>query len=185
MPVTVVATAGASNANSYLTVAQADDLANLYLGTLSWAAATTDNKGRALIMATRYLDELRWIGEKASTTQALLWPRTDAECGDWSYTSAEIPQPIKQATFDLAEALLGDGTLLSGTGTGSSELIPGIPNANLKRARVDVIDVEFNGVQQAESKNALNVVPHLKQVLGCLCLSSATSAVGGVRVVRA
>jgi len=184
MPVTVTATVGSASANSYLTVAQADDFANLYLGTLNWSSATTDNKGRALIMATRYLDELKWIGEKASTTQALLWPRSDAECGDWSFTTSEIPQPIKQATFDLAEYLLGDGNALSGAGAGSSELIPGIPNANLKRARVDVIDVEFNQAGQAESKNALNVVPHLKQVLGCLCLSGSNSSVGTVCVLR-
>lgn len=184
MPVTVVATAGASNANSYLSVAAADDLANLYLGTLNWATATTDNKGRALIMATRYLDELQYVGSKASTTQALLWPRSDAECGDWSFTSSEIPQPIKQATFDLAEYLLSDSNVLSGTGAGSSELIPGIPNANLKRARVDVIDVEFNQAGQAEAKNALNVVPHLKQVLGCLCLSGFNSSARSVPVLR-
>lgn len=184
MTVTVVATAGAADANSYLTVAAADTLANLYLGTLNWASASTDNKGRALIMATRYLDELSYVGSKASSTQALLWPRTEAECGDWSYTSSEIPQPIKQATFDLAEYLLGDSNVLSGTGAGSSELIPGIPNANLKRARVDVIDVEFNQTGQAEAKNALNVVPHLKQVLGCLCLSGSTSSVGTVQVLR-
>jgi hypothetical protein len=184
MPVTVVATAGASNANSYLSVAAADDLANLYLGTLNWATATTDNKGRALIMATRYLDELQYVGSKASTTQALLWPRSDAECGDWSFTSSEIPQPIKQAAFDLAEYLLGDSNVLSGTGAGSSELIPGIPNANLKRARVDVIDVEFNQAGQAEAKNALNVVPHLKQVLGCLCLSGSNSSARSVPVLR-
>jgi hypothetical protein len=184
MTVTVVATAGASNANSYLSVAAADDLANLYLGTLSWASASTDNKGRALIMATRYLDQLSYIGDKASTSQALLWPRSEAECGDWSFTSSEIPQPIKQATFDLAEALLKDNTLLSSAGAGSSELIPGIPNANLKRARVDVIDVEFNSVQQAEAKNALNVVPNLLQVLGCLCLSKPNSAVGTLKVMR-
>jgi hypothetical protein len=184
MAVTVTATVGSASANSYLTVAQADDFANLYLGTLNWSSAATDNKGRALIMATRYLDELKWIGDKASTTQALLWPRTDAECGDWSFTSSEIPQPIKQATFDLAEYLLGDGNVLSGAGAGSSELIPGIPNANLKRARVDVIDVEFNQAGQAESKNALNVVPHLKQVLGCLCLSGSNSSVGTVCVLR-
>lgn len=184
MPVTVVATAGASNANSYLSVAAADDLANLYLGTLSWASASTDNKGRALIMATRYLDELAYVGTKASTTQSLLWPRSEAECGDWTFTSSEIPQPIRQATFDLAEALLADSTALAGTGSGSAELIPGIPNANLKRASVDVISVEFNSTQQAESKNALNVVPHLAQVLGCLCLSTPASAYGMLRVQR-
>lgn len=184
MTVTVVATAGASNANSYLTVADADSFANLYLGTLSWASASTDNKGRALIMATRYLDELSYIGEKAATTQALLWPRTEAQCGDWSFTSSEIPKPIKQATFDLAEYLLGNSTALTGAGAGSSELISGIPNANLKRAQIDVISVEFNSTQQAESKNALNVVPHLAKVLGCLCTSTATSAFGSRLVLR-
>jgi hypothetical protein len=184
MPVTVTATVGSASANSYLTVAAADDLANLYLGTLSWSSATTDNKGRALIMATRYLDELSYVGARASTTQALLWPRTDAACGEWEFTDSEIPQPIKQATFDLAEYLLGDSNVLSGAGAGSSELIPGIPNANLKRARIDVIDVEFNSAGQAESKNALNVVPHLKQVLGCLCLSSQNASVGTIAVLR-
>ena len=184
MTVTVVATVGSASANSYISEPTGDDLPNLYLGTLNWTAASTDNKGRALIMATRYLDELRYIGEKATTTQALAWPRSDAACGDWSFTTSEIPQSIKQATFDLAEALLGDNTLLTAPGAGSSELIPGIPNANLKRARVDVIDVEFNSVQQAEAKNALNVVPHLKQVLGCLCLSKASSSVGAVQVLR-
>lgn len=184
MTVTVVATAGAADANSYLTVAAADTLANLYLGTLNWASASTDNKGRALIMATRYLDELSYIGTKAATTQALLWPRTEAECGDWSFTSSEIPKPIKQATFDLAEYLLSDGSALSGGGAGSSELISGIPNANLKRAQIDVISVEFNSTPQAESKNALNVLPHLTKVLGCLCTSTAASAFGSRLVLR-
>lgn len=184
MTVTVTATVGSASANSYISVATADGIANLYLGTLNWASATTDDKGRALIMATRYLDELNWIGERASTSQALAWPRSEAECGDWAFTDAEIPKPVQQATFDLAEALLGDNTLLTAAGAGSSQLIPGIPNANLKSASVDVISVEFNSVQQAEAKNALNVVPHLVHVLGCLCLSKASSSVGSLRVLR-
>lgn len=184
MSVTVVATAGASNANSYLTVAAAGDIANLQLGTLQWSSASSDNKGRALIMATRYLDELRYIGSKASEEQALLWPRSEAKCGDWSYGDDEIPQPIKQATFDLAEYLLSNNNALSGAGAGSSELIPGIPNANLKRATVDVITVEFNSTPQAERKTALDVVPHLANVMGCLCLSSASSSFGTIKVLR-
>ena len=184
MTVTVVATAGAADANSYLTVAAADTLANLYLGTLNWSSATTENKGRALIMATRYLDELSYIGEKAASTQALLWPRKEAKCGDWNFTSSEIPQPIRQATFDLAEHLLANGKALSGSGSGSAELISGIPNANLKRAQIDVISVEFNTTPQADSKNALNVLPHLTKVLGCLCTSTAASAFGSRTVLR-
>jgi hypothetical protein len=184
MAVTVTATAGASDANSYLSVAAGDALANETLGTLKWATATTDNKGRALIMATRYLDELEWIGSRATTTQALAWPRTDAVCGEWSFGSGVIPQPIKQACFDLAEALLGDAGLLAGSGPGNAELIPGIPNASLKSARVDVIAVDFRDGAVPQSRNALNVVPHLRQVLGCLCLSRAVGSTGAVRVLR-
>lgn len=184
MAVTLVATVGASNANSYLSVAAAGDLANLYLGTLQWAGASADDKARSLIMATRYLDELKWVGSRASSTQALAWPRMDASCDEKTYGDAVIPPELQQATFDLAEALLGDNSLLGGTGAGSAELIPGIPNANLKRASVDVISVEFNSTQQADSKNALAVVPHLSKLLGCLCLSSASSAYGSVRVLR-
>jgi hypothetical protein len=183
MTVTITATAGSSSANSYLTVAAADALANDYLGTLAWSSATTDNKGRALIMSTRYLDQLSWVGTRASTTQALAWPRTDAECGEWSFTAAEIPDPIKAATFDLAEALLTTPTLLSTTGPGNAELIPGIPNASLKSARVDVIAVDFKDGAVPSSRNALNVVPSLRQTLGCLC-TSVPVGTGNVRVVR-
>lgn len=184
MPVTVTATPGSASANSYISVATGDDLANVYLGTLAWSSASTDNKGRALIMATRYLDELDWIGSRASTTQALAWPRTDAQCGDWSYSSTVIPQPIKQACFDLAEALLTTPTLLSGKGAGNAELIPGIPNASLKSASVDVINVQFRDGAVVNSQNALNVVPHLRQVLGCLCLSSPAGGGRAVKVMR-
>lgn len=184
MPVTVTATPGSSSANSYISVATGDDLANVYLGTLKWSSASTDNKGRALIMATRYLDELEWIGTRTTTTQALAWPRTDAACGEWTFTSSEIPAPIKQATFDLAEALITTPTLLGGTGAGNAELIPGIPNASLRSASVDVISLQFRDGAVPDSKNALNVVPHLRQVLGCLCLSRPVGAGGVVRVIR-
>lgn len=185
MPVTVTATPGSASANSYISVATGDDLANVYLGTLAWSSASTDNKGRALIMATRYLDQLEWIGSKATTTQALAWPRKEAACGEWSFTASEIPQPIKQACFDLAEALLGDATLLRSAGAGSNELIPGIPNASLKSASVDVISVQFRDGAVPANQNALNVAPHLRQTLGCLCLSKPVGALGAVKVMRA
>jgi hypothetical protein len=183
MPVTVTATAGSSSANSYITVATGDDLANVYLGTLAWSSASADNKGRALIMATRYLDELSWIGTRATTTQALDWPRLDAVCCERSWSSSEIPQPVKQACFDLAEALISAPTLLGGTGAGNAELIPGIPNSSLRSASVDVISVQFKDGGVPQSQNALNVLPHLRQVLGCLCLSKPIGT-GNVRVMR-
>ncbi len=184
MTVTVVATVGAANANSYLSVAAADDLADDYLGPLNWTAATTDNKGRALITATRYLDQLEWLGSRATTTQSLAWPRSGAECGEWSFEDDEIPAPIRQAAFDLAEALLGAPALLRGQGAGNAELIPGIPNASLKSARVDVISLQFRDGAVPNNQNALNVLPGLRQTLGCLCLSMPIGGSRSIRVLR-
>lgn len=186
MPVTIVATVGSASANSYLTVAEGNDISNNCLGTFPWQTATDDNKARALINATRYLNELRFIGTKASTTQSLLWPRTDAECGDYSFGSNEIPGPVKMACFDIADTLLGDGNILKVSNTASTtELIPGIPNTMLRKAKVDVIDIEFMPQQGLPPRiNILNVLPHIATTLGCLCLSGPSSSFGVRTVVR-
>lgn len=186
MAVTIKATAGASDANSYLSVAAADDIANTMLSTRGWSTATTDQKGQALINSTRYLDQLEWIGSKASTTQALLWPRDDAACGEKDYANTVIPEEVKLACFDLADALLEDSTLISGSPAAGGELIPGIPNADLRSAQVDVLRVEFKdaGTGYPSQKNALTVLPHLVGVLGCLCLTGPTSSSGRIAVYR-
>lgn len=186
MTLVIVATPGASNANSYLTVADADTIAGTMLSTKAWGTATTTNKTKALVAATRYLDQLDWVGTKAATTQALLWPRSDATCGEKSYSSTVIPEEVKYATFDLADALLKDATLLTTSPAGSNELIPGIPNADLRSASVDVLRVEFKetGSTSSPQKNALTVLPHLVGLLGCLCLSKPFSAVGRVVALR-
>jgi hypothetical protein len=184
MTVTVDASVGGAAANSYLTVAAADTIAEYRLGTLAWSTATTDNKGRALIQATTYLDQLGWVGTKATTTQALLWPRTDAECGEFSFAANVIPGPIQQATFDLANALLTTPDLVAGENTALNELIPGIPNSDLKAATVDVISVEFRGGGAPIAKNALTALPQLVGILGCLTTSTLASGSGSIRAVR-
>ncbi|NBV46900.1 MAG: hypothetical protein EBR86_15000 [Planctomycetia bacterium] len=184
MTVTVDATIGGAAANSYLTVADADAIAEYRLGTLAWSTATTDDKGRALIQATAYLDQLGYIGSKATTTQALLWPRDYAECGDWSFTNAVIPGPVKTATFDLANELLTTPTLLTGGNASLNELIPGIPNADLKSASIDVLSVEFRGGGAPIVRDCLTALPSLVGILGCLTTSSPQSGSGTIRAVR-
>ena len=186
MTVTVVATVGSAEANSYLSVSAADTIANTMLATLKWGTATTDNKGRALINATRYLDQLEWIGSRATTTQALDWPRKEATCGDKDYDDDEVPPEIQYAAFDLADALLNNPALLSGSNASLNELIPGIPNADLRSARVDVLSVDFKdtGSGGPTIKNALTVLPHLVGILGCLTTSSLNTSVGRIAVLR-
>lgn len=186
MAVTVVATVGSTEANSYLSVAAANDIANTMVSTLGWDTATNDNKGRALITATRYLDQLKWIGTRATDSQALAWPRKDVSCGDKAYDDDEVPPEIGYATFDLADALLNNPKLFNVSNASLNELIPGIPNADLRSARVDVLAVEFKetGSGAPTVKNVLTVLPHLVGILGCLTTSTLNTGAGRIAVLR-
>lgn len=128
MPTIVLETGvGLANANSYASRAEGDAYADTRLNATSWTGASDDDKDRALIQATRTIDqEFQFNGYKANSAQALQWPRI--ECPDPDapgYSSAialqfipgayvdptEIPQAVKDATCELAIALLiGDRT---------------------------------------------------------------------------
>ena len=133
---TIVATPGASNANSYETKAEADNyFANERLPlTPPWDDASDPEV--ALIMATRvlnsmatphktlvirdaqryYLTARQWTGAPASTTQKLAWPRTGMfDRNGNAIPSTVIPQELKDAQSELAGQLLGSDTTLDNT----------------------------------------------------------------------
>ncbi len=183
---TLVATAGATNANSYLSVAGADSIADSMVGTLAWSSATEANKIKALITATNGLETLKWTGSRSSTTQALAWPRKEASCGDKTIGDDEIPRELELATFDLANALLGDPTLLRSSSS-KEALVTGIPNRDLKRIKLDVMEIEWNtnvGNSTTEAVTPLTVLPHLATILGCLTTSTTRGGLGGVVSVQ-
>lgn len=187
MPTPIDATVGGPASNSYITLAEGDAYADDVLGTVTWVGATVDDQTRALLNATAKLDQLEWIGARATTTQALAWPRTGAECGEKIYDDATLPEEMKRGTFMLAETLLSDPTAFQ-TGTANNgELIPGIPNADVSRINLgnEALEVEWKDSRgSASTKNALNVQPSLVDLFGCLCLSSLATAYKTLRLVR-
>jgi len=106
---TLVATAGASNANAYCTLS----VANQYhedrpaAGT-TWADATNDEKIQAIIWATKLLDALYdWNGWVTTEDQALLWPRTGMWYRSGYYIDTDvIPTDLQHATAEFARQLL-------------------------------------------------------------------------------
>ena len=98
----------------------------------AWASATDDQKNRALYTATQRLDRERFIGARATDTQALQWPRTGVRKPDTYvntyatgfpfrisedyFTDTEIPDQVKRAQVVLAVYLNNnkDGIGLSG-----------------------------------------------------------------------
>ena len=135
MAVTIDATAGDASANSYLTLSDAQDIVDGMVedaDVTAWASATTDQKNRALYTATQRLDRERFIGARATNTQALQWPRTGVRRPDTYinsyatgfpfrisedyFSETEIPDQVKRAQVVLAVYLNNnkDGIGLSG-----------------------------------------------------------------------
>jgi hypothetical protein len=121
MAITIVATPGAADANSYLTLNEAEAIIDGFVqdaDVLAWASATTDEKNRALASATQRLDRERFLGARATDTQSLQWPRTGVRKPDTYinayavgfpfrittdyYTDTEIPDRIQYAQCVLA-----------------------------------------------------------------------------------
>jgi hypothetical protein len=121
MAITIVATVGAANANSYLTLADATAIIDGFVEDADvqhWNSGNTDSRNRALFTATQRLDRERFLGARSTDTQALQWPRTGVRKPDTYintyavgfpfrittdyYTDSEIPTQIKYAQVVLA-----------------------------------------------------------------------------------
>ena len=135
MAIVINATVGAADANSYLTLAEAQAIVDGLVeddDVVAWGTATTDQKNRALFTATQRIDRERYLGARSTETQALQWPRTgvrrpDTYINTYSvgfpfriqtdyFTDEEIPSQIQEAQVILAVYLNNnkDGIGLSG-----------------------------------------------------------------------
>jgi hypothetical protein len=101
---------------------------------MDWESASTTDKEKALIQATRLLDELvSWDGDVSSDTQALRWPRQDVvDKDDNEIDEDTIPDFLKNATAEYAKKLLG-GDLTANSDTDG-----------FKRIKVSSIELEID-----------------------------------------
>ena len=135
MAVSIDATAGGASANSYITLAEADAFVEamvLSTDANKWGSGNTDSRNRALTAAAQRLDRERFLGARATDTQALQWPRTGVRkpdtyvntyatgfpfrISDDYFTDTEVPDQVKRAQIELAVYLHSnkDGISLGG-----------------------------------------------------------------------
>ena len=111
MAATIDATVGGASSNSYSTLAAANTYFEERLNASAWTSASTDEKNRALIQATRRLDQEKYQGEQVTTGQALKWPRAYATDDDgYEFGTSIIPVIVKHAMYELALRFLNDDT---------------------------------------------------------------------------
>lgn len=146
MPITVIATPSAVDANSYVLVTEADAYVNTYeLDTakrLQWSKLSADDKARLVILATRQLDMyMNWEGYRTVYLQALDWPRTETYQDGRPFQMDVIPNIVKDATTIVALWMMANGAASPVEG-----------NANYDSIELGPIKIDFNESKSGQSK---------------------------------
>src|SRR5262245_53059862 len=112
---------GRSDANAYASAADGDGYFDGHLYASAWTAATTGNKEKALVFATRLIDsQFQFNGFRAHDAQALQWPREQCPDPDKGIAtvvvalpllgkfveSDVVPRAVINATCEMAKELL-------------------------------------------------------------------------------
>lgn len=117
---------GLANAESYIAVADATTY-HAARGNAAWAALASDTvREQALRRATDYMEGAygsRWRGDRVSETQALSWPRSDAEFSGFEIASTVVPDAVKRACAELALRAAADDLLADASAQVTSETV--------------------------------------------------------------
>lgn len=168
MAAVIDATLSGASANSYVTLAAANTYFETVPDSSTWTNKTDDQKNRALISATRWIDALSFYGDRCTTTQALKWPRNNYTVDGIDLACSLIPEGIKTATYELARALANDTDAIIGS-TGTTGLYDQVELGELK--------VKYNKSSQSVGlvTNAFDVYPWLQSYLGPYCMGGAAN----------
>ncbi len=139
---------GVPNADSYVTVAEAEAFALEYYGAA--LTGTTAAKEAALRTAALFMDSLPWQGHRTfGRNQGLAWPRKEVEDGEGQEISeGEIPQEIKRAQNIFARAELAS---------------PGFLNPNVTLTETKTL-IEVKGIKW-QPRSAPNTVEAARPVV--------------------
>ena len=184
---------GKVDANSYADAADGDAYFDGHLYATGWAAASADDREKALVMATRLIDsEFQFNGWKANDQQALQWPRERCQDPDkglpvsvlllptGTYVDSNIvPKPVMDATCEMArELLIADRTAAS-EGEGLRSYLITITNRSA--------DGSGGGQTQSHVYDKTDTRPIICKVAQAMLAkfgASIKSGSGAVRLVR-
>ena len=95
MAATIDATIKGENANSYVTLTEANDYFDTSPDSSTWTNKTDDQKKRSLISAARWIDTLVFYGDRCDDGQALKFPRNNYQVDGVELSCSIIPNNIK------------------------------------------------------------------------------------------
>jgi len=165
---TIDATLKGASANSYVTLEDANTYFETVPDSSTWVDKTNDQRNRAIISATRWIDALSFYGNRCTETQALKWPREDYKVDGIELACTLIPVGIEVATYELARALANDTDAITGT-TGTTGLYDEVELGELK------VKYKDSSMTPGVINNVFDVYPWLQSYLGPYCIGGATN----------
>ena len=126
--------AGLDNANSYVSLADANAYHEAHVQQSVWEALSSTDRERAVVMATRVIDDhFTFKGRKTDRLNALKWPRYNMTDEDgWVIDSGSIPTRLKNATAEMARLLTVEDRTLEADTKGFSRL------------KIDVVELDVD-----------------------------------------
>jgi len=138
------------------------------IGADKFDAATSVNRKKAHVSATRWLDRQTWAGAKKEASQALEFPRTGLTDKDGNAVDdTTVPAVIESACYELVLILLDDATKQESEDSGS----------NIRSVKAGSVSVEFfKGTLGQSSK----FPSHVNELIRCFLegYSTFNAAVG-------
>lgn len=159
-------TIGGASAEAYISATDASTY-HSDRGNTAWASASTAEQEAALRRGAEYLDAvylLRWKGAKATSGQAMQWPRIDVvDSSDYSISSSILPVPLKRANAELALRAL------------SEDLFPDLARGGeIQRVKAGEVEVEFSS-----TATPYKVYREVEELLGDLLRAPGRMRLGG------
>lgn len=141
-----------ADAESFISVADADAYHASYGNSAAWDAADTATKEVNLRIASRYMEARfrdRWRGQRVNDSQALSWPRYGVETDDgFIVRSDEVPTGVQQACAELALKSVGGTTLMADLDGGA------VKRETIKAGSVEET-IEYTGGKREQTSFAL------------------------------
>ena len=171
MAITLVVTPGASDANAFVSVADANIFHKGRVHNSEWNDAGSGDKSAAIVMATRSLCyHYTYTGTRTEETGSLDWPRTGVTDEDgYTVASDAIPQFMKDATSEFAFLLLKEDSTIDENTSGS-----------LQELTADTVSLVWN---KMDSEQLPEIPKSVQRMISYYTPAVATGMV--VRLIRA
>lgn len=139
--------------NSYITIEEADDYFLTRFGADIWQTLGPEDKMKALVTATKRIDNLPFVGYKCNPEQKLQFPRffVDFTYALDFFVTAKVPQQVKDATAE--EAL----SIVQYVDANGLEAFNGVINTDYQSLKLGDASITYgNGTSAAANASAGN-----------------------------